>query len=388
MRIGLAIETDAPGGAETMLLHLARELGRAGHHVVAFGPAGGPGWLTARLRELGVERELIEAHGYRHTTRIVRDLAGRLRRHRLDVLHSHEFAMSVFGAMAARLAGCRHVITMHGSTYFAEHPRRLAALRLAAALSDHTVAVSRSLRAGLAEQLRMSPHAVRFVPNGVQGTPGSGDGVKQELGLAPDDVLVLAVGSLYPVKGHAVLIDAVAGMEPAARPFVAIAGSGFEEDNLRGRIEARGVQDRVRLLGYRADVPDLLAAADIYVMPSLSEGMPMAMIEAMLAARPVLASDTGGIGELISGPELGMLVPPGDPAALRRGILKLAGDPALRARLGEAGRRRAEADFTATAMAERYVRLYEDGAGAAEPVPRTRAPISPREAKAKPLRDA
>jgi glycosyltransferase involved in cell wall biosynthesis len=359
VRIGLAIETDDPGGAETMLLHLARELLRRGHEVVALGPEGGSGWLTGRLRDLGVHRTLIPVHGYRGAASVVLNLSRQIRDQRLDVLHSHEFAMSVYGAPASQLAGCRHVITMHGSTYFAEHPRRLIGLRLASALSDHTVAVSGALRTTLAEHLRVSPGTIRLVRNGVNVVPASRIPVRAELGADSDDILVVAVGSLYPVKGHAVLIDAVAEMPTNMRPLVAIAGSGFEEDKLRARIQERGVNDRVLLLGYRPDVPDLLAAADIYVMPSLSEGLPMAMIEAMLASRPIVASDAGGIGELIPSDEFGVLVPPGDPSALKEALLRVAAAPELRERLGEAGRRRAEGEFTADSMAEQYLRLYE-----------------------------
>jgi glycosyltransferase involved in cell wall biosynthesis len=342
-----------------MLLHLARELLRKGHEVVAFGPEGGSGWLTGRLRELGVQRRLIPVRGYRGAASVVLSLSREIREQQLDVLHSHEFAMSVFGAPASSLAGCRHVITMHGSTYFAEHPRRLTGLRLASTLSDHTVAVSSALRRSLAEHLRVSPRAIRLVRNGVDALSGSNTGVRGRLGIGSEEILAVAVGSLYPVKGHSVLIDAVAEMLPSTRPVVAIAGSGFEKDSLRARIRSRGVEDRVLLLGYRSDVPDLLAAADIYVMPSLSEGLPMAMIEAMLAGRPVLASDVGGIGELIPSDEFGVLVPPGDPDALKDGLLRLAADPALRTRLGAAARRRAEAEFTAATMADQYVRLYE-----------------------------
>ena len=359
MRIGLSIETDAPGGAETMLLQLARELLARGHMVVAFGPSGGEGWLTARFADMGIDRMFIRTRGYMGTSKMVRELAAHLREQRLDVLHSHELTMSVLGALATRVVGCRHVMTMHGGSYYSAELRRLMALRVAAGLSDHTVAVSKSLRSILGDTLRLSSHAMAVVHNGVTVRTGSGDVIRSELGVAPGEILVVAVGNLYPVKGHAVLVDALSMVPCDARPVVAVAGTGSEEARLRDRIRTRGVENHVRLLGYRSDVPDLLAAADVYVMPSLSEGLPMAMIEAMLAGRPVLASDVGGIPELIPSAEFGVLVPPGDPTALKDALIRLAAAPELRARLGEAARRRAAAEFTAAAMAEQYLCLYE-----------------------------
>ena len=343
-----------------MLLQLARQLTEAGHTVLAFGPSGGEGWLTGRFADMGIDRAFIETRRAAAAPMMVRELAARVRAAELDVLHSHDFTMSVLGAVAARIAGCRDVVTMDGGVYYATDPRRLAALRLAAGLSHRLVAVSAALRSALAEQLRLSLHSIDLVHNGVAAEAGDGAAVRAELGLGSGDVLAVAVGSLYPVKGHAVLIDAVARMPARERPTVAIAGSGYEEEKLRARIAGREVGEHVVLLGYRSDIPDVLAAADVYVMPSLSEGLPMAMIEAMLAGRPVLASDVGGIRELVPGPEYGILVPPSDPAALEVELRRLSLDPELRKALGEAGRRRAEADFTAAAMGDQYLRLYAD----------------------------
>jgi len=358
VRVGLAIETDSPGGAETMLLELARELQVAGHDVVGFGPTGGEGWLTARLAELGIERELIEFNGP-FGLGSVRRIASRLRSREVHVLHSHDFTMAVCGALGARAAGRPHVITMHGGTYYASSSRRRLALRVAMGLSRHTVAVSHAFRETLCGTLGVRSSSIDVIHNGLAERPGSALGLRAELGLEPEDALVLAVGNLLPVKGHAVLLRAFAALQSIEKHSVlAIAGRGPQEKALRDLARDLGLDGRLRLLGYRSDVFDLLSAADVFVMPSLSEGLPMALIEAMLAGRAIIASNVGGIPELLSDPSLGVLVESGNADVLAEELRRVLCDPALRRRLGEAAKTRATEHFTASAMARRYLTLY------------------------------
>jgi glycosyltransferase involved in cell wall biosynthesis len=375
MRVGLSIVTDSPGGAETMVLGLAAELQGMGHEIVAFGPPGADGWLTQRFSRLGVARVPVSLPGAFRVGGAVR-FASLIREHELDVLHSHEFTMAVWGALGSGLAGCRHVITMHGGMYHATRFVRRGALRIAMELSDHTIAVSESFRGRLASSIGVPRRAIRVVHNGVRPSFADEGGVihgrsaratdvreelRAELGAVGGAPFLLAVGNLLEVKGHAHLVEAMALLGDRDRPAVlGIAGSGEEEDDLRGRIEALGLADRVRLLGYRSDVPDLLAACDIFVMPSLSEGLPMAMIEAMLASKSIVASEVGGIPELIPSADFGRLVEAGDPQALAEWLEELLGDEGLRGRLGRRARERATRLFTASAMAERYLELYSD----------------------------
>ncbi len=356
MKVGLAIETDSPGGAETMLLELARELRERGHEVTAFGPTGG--WLTERLRGMGIERVRVDFEGF-YGLGSVPQIASALRELRLDVLHSHDFGMAVTGGLGCRLAGCRHIITMHGGAYYSLKLRRRMALRLAMSLSSRTVAVSGALRSTLADSLGVSADTIDVIHNGVAPAAGDGAGARAELGLGPSDVLVLAVGNLYPVKGHAVLLQARADLGDLPYGMtIAIAGSGPEEATLAALARQLGIEGSVRLLGYRADVSDLLAAADVFAMPSLSEGLPMAMIEAMLAGKAIVASDAGGIKELLPESTIGIVVPPADSGALAEGLRALGTDPERRRALGVAARARALERFSASAMADAYLDLY------------------------------
>lgn len=360
LRIALMLESDGPGGAEMMLLQLAGELRRRGHAVLPVGPADRVGWLGERFRERGFEPV---TYRLRRTLdwRCLRELVDLLRRHEVQVVHSHEFTMAVYGAAAALRLGARHVITMHGGRYFAEQRRRRIALRWAARRSSALVGVSRATAEDLERSLGLPPAAVAVVPNGIEFRTGTRERVRQEVQMAEGELLCVAVGNLYPVKGHMVLLQALAALQRTAHDVpwrLAIAGRGEEEARLRAFADAHGMGDRVHLLGFRSDIPDVLAAADLFVMPSRSEGLPLALVEAMAASLPIVASDVGGIPEVVTSGEEALLVPPDDPDALAAALHRLLCDHALRAALGEAARRRAWRDFSVSTMCDTYERLY------------------------------
>jgi len=360
LRIALMIETDGPGGAEVVLIELARELRRRGHTVIAVGPEEGCGWLRGRLAALGVER-----HAYRIRRPVdpqcLREMVGMLRGLDLDVIHSHEFDMAFYGALAARWLGVRHVITMHGSDQVMEVARRRVGLRLAAALSDATVTVSEHSRDYMESKLLLARGLVGVVHNGVPDTPGDRKATREALGLDEDEVMVLSVGNLRPRKGHATLVEAMGQLsrEPGLAPWrVVIAGRGPEREYLLRLAREQGIEARVELLGHRDDVADLQAAADVYAMPSNWEGLPMAILEAMFGACPIVASDVGGICEAVTPGQEGYLVPPQDPTALAAALRPLLADADLRVRMGEAARQRALRDFHVSTMTDAYEAYY------------------------------
>jgi glycosyltransferase involved in cell wall biosynthesis len=167
LRIAHLIETNGPGGAERMLVHMATELQAAGCHTVVIAPAGGEGWLPRQLAGTGVTVESFRIES-RHSFAFARWLTALLRRHRIAVAHSHEFAMAVYGAWAAWRAGIPHVATMHGGRYYALRLRRRLALRAAFALTGRVVAVSRDLARQLSRDLWFPSARITTVGNGVR----------------------------------------------------------------------------------------------------------------------------------------------------------------------------------------------------------------------------
>jgi len=169
-----------------------------------------------------------------------------------------------------------------------------------------------------------------------------------------------SVGWLTPVKGHRVLLEAVALLRRTwPRLCVVIVGDGPLREELKRIASARGLAGAVRLLGTRADIPECLAGMDLYVQPSLNEGMGRALVEAMAAGRPVVASRVGGIPSLIEHRRTGLLVPPGDPDALAEAIAELITHPELARALGHAARQRIDATFSVAAMVRAVEAVYD-----------------------------
>jgi glycosyltransferase involved in cell wall biosynthesis len=289
---------------------------------------------------------------------VVRALLDVLRRHRVDLVHSHEFTMAVYGAAAARLAGVPHVITMHGGRYYASSTPRRLAIGAAARMSGGVVAVSDSVAANLRRDLRLDGARVPVIRNGVRPTPRVNGTLRAELKLAPTDRLVLAVGNLYPVKGHATLISALAELTVRIpQAHVAIAGRGDLHDALERQARESGVGSRVHLLGFRADIGNLLASADAFALSSRSEGLPLALLEAMFAGLPIVATDVGEVAGAL-GEHAGVVVPPDDPALFAAALDVVLRDPRTARALGAAALRRAREEFTLALMVERYAQRY------------------------------
>ena len=358
LTIALVIETGGPGGAEQVTLQLACALRDRGHRVCPIGPDNRSDWLATRFRDLSFEPEVVSPRRSADPG-VVRDLMAIIKRRAVDVVHSHEFDMAVHGALASRLARRPHVITMHGGRYYAGRWARRRALGWAARRSQAVVGVSASVVADLERTLGLQKGTVHLVHNGIRFEEGHGERVRSEVGVRVGETLVAAVGSLYPVKGHIVLLRALRRLDLHATPWrLVVAGRGGEETALRAYATAEKLADRVHLLGHRSDVSDVLAAADIFAMPSLSEGLPLGLLEAMFAGKPTVASDVGGIPEAVTSGRDALLVPPGNEEALAAAIRALIVDPALRGRLATAARERATSAFGVDRMADAYVRLY------------------------------
>lgn len=360
LRIAHLIDTSGPGGAERVLAQLSRALQASGAHNVAVLPADGEDWLARELEGSGVTIECVRRERPLSPA-CARSLEAALRRHRVDIAHSHEFTMAVYGAWAAWRAGVPHVITMHGGREYAGRLRRRLALRVAIALSGQTVAVSRCLARQMSRELGIRPSRIATIPNGVRYVRPERTTLRDELRLGPDDRLLVSVGNLYPVKGHRHLIDALALLvDRHPTLYLAISGRGELADGLASRARDHGLANRVHLLGLRSDIAAILAAADVFVLPSLSEGLPLALLEAMFAGCAIVASDVGDVGVALAHGEAGLLVEGSNPIALAVAIDHLLSDPHRARTLGERAALRAAAEYDVSRMVRRYVTAYQE----------------------------
>lgn len=365
--VALLIETDGPGGAEVLLSRLAASLRSRGHRVIPVIPPPRIGWLGQRLADEGFR---AVHYSLRHALdwRCVQQLARLFRDEKVDVVHAHEFAMTSFGGAAAALRGIPFVFTIHGGVDdVCRALRRRAALRLAVRGARAAVAVSESTRRRLIERLGPVARRIQVIPNGVPIRAGQREPTRRALGVRDDEVLILAVGNLLRLKGHRLLLEAVARLPERVPWRVVIAGGrgGEERLHLEGMIADRSLRERAQILLDRSDVPDLLAAADIFAMPSLQEAMPLALLEAMMAGVPAVASSVGGIPEIITDGKEALLVSPGEVGPLTAALKSLIEDPALRARLGAAARQRAEDAYSLDRMTDAYLQAYGIAVGPA-----------------------
>ncbi len=365
-RIAHMIESDGPGGAERMVAALAGAFERAGCPSVAVLPVQGEGWLAKQLEGTNVVIDHV-ALGGPASPRVVLALARLFRRHRIDVVHSHEFTMGVFGSAAARLAGIPHFITMHGGRHYASAWHRRLAMRAGIGLSAGLVGVSESVAAQLRQDLNLSGGRVTVIPNGVPRPPKVSGTLRAELGLAPTDRLVVAVGNLYPVKGHDVLVNALAQVaKTIPGVHVAIAGRGEMREPLQRQAEELGVAPSLHLLGYRADIANILVSGDVFALPSRSEGLPLAVLEAMFTGLPIVATDVGDVASVLA-EGAGLVVPPEDATSLAGALRVVLSDRAVAERLGAAALRRAGAEYDLSQSVERYAALFARRLGVDQP---------------------
>ncbi|MBA3585933.1 MAG: glycosyltransferase [Gemmatimonadetes bacterium] len=232
--------------------------------------------------------------------------------------------------------------------------------RAARACVDRYIAVSEEVARRMRARFRVPASKLQVVRNGIDlDRYCRAADPRLRLLLARDEprAVVLTVARLDPQKGHEYLLAAAAAIPQAVFVF---AGEGEERPRLERMARALGVADRVRFLGHRSDIPDLLAVCDVFVLPSLYEGLPLAVLEAMAAAKPVVATAVGGTDEAVTNGKSGLLVPPAEPSALADAIRTVLGDPTVARRLGEAGQARARREFSASRMIREVSGVYED----------------------------
>jgi glycosyltransferase involved in cell wall biosynthesis len=296
--------------------------------------------------------------------RLIASLYRLFRRERVGVVHAFSATAEFFSGVAAKGAGSRFVASIRNFNQpLPALPR--AAKRLACRLADAVVANSEAgarsaAESGIAPQARL-----HVVPNGLGANRVSRgevrDSVRCRLGWTNEACVTLSVGRLVWEKGYDTLLDMAARLgadRPALRFF--IAGDGPLRGHLERRISAEHLESRVTLLGERADIPELLAAADVYLNTSVSEGLSNAVMEAMAAGLPVVATAVGGTPELITDAETGLLFPARDVARGVDLLESLVASPVLRQELGTSARAVVLDRYEATVMVSRMERIYEE----------------------------
>jgi glycosyltransferase involved in cell wall biosynthesis len=304
------------------------------------------GQLQKDFEALGLPIRVFPLHSWNMPVVALR-IARYLRKEGIVLIHSHGYHADVVARMAARLADVVVVNTIHANSTWKRQPRGIVQ-RLRRWFDAYTakkfgggfIALTDSIQAFHVATLGYPDRNWRVIPNPlawsrVEGCGGRRESVREELGVSGDGVLVLAVGNLRPVKGHRFLITALTLLDADGleRTELFIAGEGPLRADLESQIEELGLGEKVGLLGYREDVGDLLAAADIFVMPSISEGQSVAILEAMAMKVPLLVTRQGGHTDFLQDGESAVIVEPGNSRALAEGLQILIGSEQTRRRL-------------------------------------------------------
>jgi glycosyltransferase involved in cell wall biosynthesis len=355
------IETGGPGGAETVVIDLCKALRRAGHRPIA--GLFKEGWLSEQIRKTGTEVILFEnRHGFDplFLYRLIRTIQQK----KVDAIHAHEFMMNVYGTVAGCLTGCPTVATLHGKVYFYKKWRRQAAYRWVAKYARHFVAVSEDLKAFVAQKGKIDPARIRVVCNGIDTMEYAGAGQRSAADWAGFEVgapIIGSVGNLYPVKGYPDLFKAAKKVirEFPSATFLIVGGDfANKAEGFKAEVATLGLEKNVKFMGFREDVADFLSIIDLFVLPSLSEGLSLAVLQAMSSEKAVVVSKVGGNLEVIADEKMGCLVPPQQSDLLAEAILALLRNPDRARQIGIAARKRVEELFSTDAMLDHYLHLY------------------------------
>ena len=352
-------------GGERQLLDLMGALDPSRFAFEVICPEPGP--LVERLAERGVSARVVPLAPLINPAAASR-LARALRDSRPDCVQSHGARSNFYARLACRREGLRHIATVHND--LAAYPVGALKRRLYGALdrwssrwSETVVCVSESLRRGqLAEGVEAS--RIKVIRNGVDTKVFDPEKARPSALRSAwgggDAALVGLVGRMTEQKGHAVLLEALERLKPrGARVKAVFVGDGPLRGELERRAGAPGLAGSVVFAGVRSDMPDVLAALDLVALPSLSEGLPYVLLEALAMERPVVASAVDGVLEVVPADRRGArLVPPRDPEALAAAVEELLAGPAAASRMAREGLERVRSDFSLDAMARRWEELY------------------------------
>lgn len=360
MRIAIHVDGPIIRGNERQVIRIAAGLRDRGHHVAVSCRARGP--VRDALAALGIPTTGVRPGGDADLWNALR-FAAWLRRERAEAVLLTSWNRAFIGAWAAHAAGVRRIVFRIGGVQPIGHGVRGSLERIALRRWYHAVvANSRVVAESIVRALPERAADVHVVVNGMEVAAPAPAPVRRELGIAQGAALVAAVGSPERRKGFDLLIQAVALLDRGVHAVLVGAGRDADQRRLRELARARGVADRVHFLGRRDDAPAVTAACDVFALPSRAEGFSVAMLEAMVARRPVVAAEVGGAWEALAEregrPPAGWIVPVEDAAALGaalRGVVDgvRAGAPEVRARVDEAAWR-AASWFTTAAMIDGY----------------------------------
>lgn len=358
------------GGAEKNLIQLALGLKGRGEHVqMVFCLKGGP--LVHALSKQGIEvldLQLERVYGVA-ALKAVMKIVSYVKKNEIDLIMTYHLGSDFLGIILSILCGIP-IISSRRDMGFSLRKRHIVFYMFANRFFDAITAVSNAVKESICEKQKADPKKISVVYNGIDSSifliEADRSHLKKEMGLDPNSAIVGCFAHLWPIKGHKYLIEAavIVLKKIPETQFLLVGGydSGEAKKTYKKLVELtekKNVIDKIIVAGSRDDIPLILSLVDISVIPSLSEGFSNSILEAMAAAKPVVATDVGGNPEAVIDGKTGHLVPPADPKAMADALLKLLLYPELRCEMGLKGRQRVETEFSLNGMVNRYEDLLK-----------------------------
>ncbi len=345
-----------PDGAERLLVDVLKNRSHEFKFTVVCLVAGGE--LVAELENMDVP-VIIFKRKHKLDIGLIFRLRKWLRRNNADVVHTHLFTADSWGRLAAFLARVPCIVnTVHSTNTWKTKIHRLID-RVLAKISTNIIACSDEVAKVLIQDDGISAKHIKVVANGIDLRRFE-DVSPINLATEPDTVNLVVIGRLHPAKGHQDLIPVIKAIKDKCSDFhFYFVGEGELRADIEKNIKKQGLLDAITLMGQRQDIPAILAAIDIFVMPSKWEGLPMALLEAMAMGKTVIATRVGGIPDVITHNENGLLVDVGDGSALAENLVNAITDNSLRQRLGAAAKEMVRQHYSAETVSRKYEQIYK-----------------------------
>ncbi len=350
------------GGAETKLLELIDHMDRERFNTTVCSLGMGDR-LKTRFDEVGIPFISFERRS-RMDPKLIFDVARLIRKQNIDVVMTTLFYADVVGALASAISPNKAVFsweTISAPEWLLW--RRLLPYRFAMRFASKVISVSHATAKWLIDKRGVPENKITVIPYGVnldEFSPGSNPELREELGIADDTTIIGVVARLHPQKGHTYLIEAAKAIIPKFNnvKFVFV-GDGELRGELEKSVTDAGLDNNFMFLGFRSDVKELLRIFDIFVLPSLYEGLPNVILEAMACSLPVVATAVDGTVELVADEKTGFLVAPKQPMALSEKISALLKDSDKGNAMGKAGRKKVEEEYSLELQVNNFQNLYE-----------------------------
>lgn len=374
MRILHVAATFGRGGIATSIWHLLPALKKLPDSEVEGAVFYEKGWFGELLEEEGIRINHLKL-SHKYDPRVIFKLVKLQQRY--DIVHAHGWPIILFVALASFFSSKpTYILTEHSVTNRRRRPFLKWLDRFIYARFDRVVAVSEAVAVSLRDWLPQVGNKIAVIYNGIQRTylqtAESKDEIRQRLGLDPQKPVIFASGNFRLAKGFDLLLQALVMLKEIYRsenidtdqlPVLVITGEGQLQDSMKDLSQKLDIEDQVRFLGFRTDMPVILKAADLFVLSSRWEGCPMVILESMALGVPVLATNVGGVPELVVDNQSGWLVPPGSPEKLAAGICEILQDRQRAGCFAEQGQTRLSQLFAIDESAQTMMGLYQQAAG-------------------------